>query len=186
MPFLDPAPDSPAPTETAVIVPVRAVEPVVQQHRRSLDPPAEWGIPAHVTALYPFVQQGAVDEQVAARLRTAIQPTRAFSCQFARTQWFREDVLWLDPDPADPFRRLTAAVWDAFPAYPPFGGAYDDVIPHLTIANRPTDGVLAMQAVESVIQPQLPVNAFIDRVLLIAGAQTPDSWRVLYEIPLNS
>jgi 2'-5' RNA ligase len=185
MRFLDPAPEAPASTETAVIVPVPAAESLVEQHRRDLDPSSQWGVPAHVTVLYPFVEPSAVDDHVCDVLYGAIESVSGFACQFARTRWFGEDVLWLDPSPADLFRRLTAAVWAAFPEYPPFGGVYDDVIPHLTIGNRPS-GLAAMQDAERALQPRLPVRAYIDRVLLIAGTQAAHSWRVLYEIPLAS
>jgi hypothetical protein len=49
-------------------------------------------------------------------------------CRFAGTQWFGEDVLWLAPEPSAPFLALTAAVHATFPHYPPFGGAFAEVI----------------------------------------------------------
>lgn len=54
----DPAP-SVAPTQTAVIVPVPAAEALVGSHRRRLDRAAGWGVPAHVTVLYPFLHPEA-------------------------------------------------------------------------------------------------------------------------------
>lgn len=165
---------------------VPEAEPVVEQHRRMLDPAAGWGVPAHVTVLYPFVHPSAVNEDVIARLHAVIRSTSAFSCQFARTRWFGDEVLWLEPLPADPFRTMTLAVWEAFPHYPPFGGAYDEVVPHLTVAQRSSSGKPPMQAAEGDVQSRLPVSAFIDRVLLVAGTQAADSWRTLSEIPLTS
>jgi len=94
---------------------VPAAEPVVAEHRRRLDPAAAWGVPAHVTVLYPFVDPSAVDEHVLALVAEAVIPVHAFECAFARSRWFGQDVLWLDPDPAQPFRDLTAAVSTAFP-----------------------------------------------------------------------
>ena len=43
------------PTESAVIVAVPAAEPAVRAHRQQFDRAAAWGVPAHVTVLYPFV-----------------------------------------------------------------------------------------------------------------------------------
>jgi hypothetical protein len=40
---------------SAVTVLVPAVEPAVARHRRDLDASATWGVPAHVTVLFPFV-----------------------------------------------------------------------------------------------------------------------------------
>ena len=105
------------------------------------------------------LSQSAVDETVLARWRAAIQSISAFSCEFARTRWFDEEVLWLDPAPADPFRQLTTAVWDAFADYPPFGGVYDEIVLHLTVAHqRSSDGIPLMQAVERAVHPLLPVE----------------------------
>ena len=95
-------------------------------------------------------------------------------------------MLWLDPEPADPFRSLTAAVWAAFPQHPPYGGAYDEVVPHLTVAERRSGDLAAMRAAESAVQQGLPLTAHIDRLLLIAGAPAPSTWRALQEIPLGS
>jgi len=43
-------------------------------------------------------------------------------------------VVWLEPDPAAPFVRLTREVWGGFPACPPYGRADDELEAHLTIA----------------------------------------------------
>ena len=44
-------------------------------------------------------------------------------------------MLYLAPEPDDGFRRLTEAVVQEWPEAPPYGGAYDDNIPHLTVAH---------------------------------------------------
>jgi len=56
----------------------------------------------------------------------AVASVPAFECTFARTRWFGEDVLWLAPEPDQPFRALTTALHRAFPQCPPFGGIYPD------------------------------------------------------------
>jgi hypothetical protein len=64
--FLQPHPDAPQPSETAVIVPMPAMEPLVEPHRRHLDRAAAWGVPAHVTVLYPFIEPAGIDDHVLA------------------------------------------------------------------------------------------------------------------------
>jgi hypothetical protein len=44
--YLNPAPDAPAPTETAVIAAVLAAEFLVSEHRQQFDVAAGWGAPA--------------------------------------------------------------------------------------------------------------------------------------------
>jgi 2'-5' RNA ligase len=183
---LSPLPGAPAPTQTAVIAAVPAVEPLVGRHRRTLDVAAAWGVPAHVTVLYPFVDPAAVDEYLVATLAAAVRSVAAFDCRFARTAWFGDDVVYLEPEPAQPFRDLTAAVWAAFPQHPPYGGAYEDVVPHLTVGERRLADVAALQAAERDVQQGLPAATRIEEVLLIAGTAAPASWRVLHRLPLGA
>ena len=182
--YLTPDPGAPAPTRTALIAPVPAVEPVVAEHRRHLDAASTWGIAAHVSVLYPFVPPSAVDDHVIATVARALAAVPAFDCSFARCRWFGQDVLWLEPDPAQPLRDLTAAVWTAFPAYPPYGGVHDEVVPHLTVADRPLGDLRALQAAEDAVQARLPVAARIDHVLLVAGTDASSSWAMLHRFDL--
>jgi 2'-5' RNA ligase superfamily len=99
MAHLTPVLDAPAPTQTAVIAPVPAAEPLVAEHRRHLDPADAWGVPAHVTVLFPFVEPAAVNEHVITTLVSAVAPIHSFDCCFVRTRWFGHDVLWLEPRP---------------------------------------------------------------------------------------
>ena len=186
MPHLSPASDAPPPTQTAVIVPVPAAEPLVSRHRRHLDAAASWGVPAHVTVLYPFVEPAEVDDDLIATLAAALSAVSAFDCRFARTRWFGQDVLWLDPEPAGPFRALTTSVWDAFPDHAPYGGAHDEVVPHLSIAERRLGSLPAVQGADQAVNTGLPLSTSIDTVLLIAGTQAPNSWRLLHEFRLGA
>jgi 2'-5' RNA ligase len=177
------------PTQTAVVVPVPAAEPVVGPVRERLDRAAGWGVPAHVTVLYPFVLPGDAERSVTA-LGAAVRSVPAFDCAFATTGWFGRDVLWLAPEPAEPFRRLTRAVWSAFPAHPPYAGEHDGSTPHLTVAERTLAderglGAGALDLVEAALLDRLPLHAHVDHVLLLAGAQQPGSWRTLHRLPLG-
>ena len=89
-----------------------------------------------MTVLFPFVSPDAIDSTVVEMLPDAMASARTFDSEFPRTGWFEQDVLWLAPVPAGPFRTLTSAVHTAFPSFPPFGGAYPDAAPHLTIGHR--------------------------------------------------
>jgi 2'-5' RNA ligase len=184
--YLNPAPDAPAPTATAVIAAVPAAEFLVSEHRQQLDVSAAWGVPAHVTVLYPFVAPEAISDDLITTLATAVRTVSAFDCCFVRTRWFDQDVLWLDPEPAQPFRQLTRAVWRAFPQYPPYGGAYDDVVPHLTIAEQRLADLPTLLAVERAVQSGLPLVTHIETVVLIAGTDVRSSWRVVHELYLDT
>ena len=52
----------------------------------------------------------------------AAEPVFAF--QLTAVRRF-PNVVWLEPEPAEPFQRLTRALAAAFPDYPPYGGAHE-------------------------------------------------------------
>ena len=174
----------PSAETSAVLVPVPEAEPLVAAHRRRLDPAGTWGVPAHVTVLFPFVPPAEVDDGVLALLADAVRSVAAFDCVFAHTQWFGDEVLWLAPDPDEPFKRLTAVVWEAFPGYPPYDGAHPEPTPHLTVGG-PIRAAVELRAAETAVRAGLPVHARLDHALLMAGTSEPDSWRVLHNLPLG-
>lgn len=73
-------------------------------------------MPAHVTVLFPFLSPQRIDESALAALCRAVASVAAFDVMLPRVGWFGTDVLWLAPEPPQPFRALTAAVWREFPA----------------------------------------------------------------------
>jgi 2'-5' RNA ligase len=175
----------PEATQTAVIVPVSAAEAVVAQHRQRLDVAASWGVPAHVTVLYPFVPPGQVDETVIDRLTAVFAAASPFTCTFDRCGWFGEDVLWLASDHDEEFRDLTDAVVERFPGHRPYGGQFDEVVPHLTVGESRRGTTDDLRAAAAEVSTRLPVTARIDHALLIAGTDQPDSWRTVAELPFG-
>jgi len=170
------------PTESAVLVPFPGLEPLVGPYRRRLDRAAARGVPPHVTVIYPFVPPSVCGETVG-RLAAAVADVPAFDCVFRRVDWFRDDVVWLAPEPDGPFRELTTAVWREFPDHPPYGGQFDDVIPHLTVGH--TD-LAAMRAAAASVEPGLPVRHRVDRVWVMAGTDALGSWRTVAEVSLRA
>jgi 2'-5' RNA ligase len=168
---------------TALIVAVPEAEPAVGRLRATLDRAAAWGVPAHVTVLYPFLPPDRITGAVTAAVRAAVATVARFEVTFRRTDSFGTDVLWLAPEPDTGFRALTAAVWHRFPDTPPYEGAHDDVVPHLTIAEG--QPVTVLRDAQDTVAAHLPFAATVDRVRLIAGSAAPDSWRTLDEFPLR-
>lgn len=188
MPFASPSP-SPLgpPTHSAVIVAVTEAEPAVAHHRRQHDASASWGVPAHVTVLYPFMDPADLDEGVHARLARAVGAVTGFSAAFPRTDWFDEQVLWLAPEPAEPFRELTRSVAAAFPEHQPYGGVFDDVVPHLTVGMQsPHAPAESLRGVERQVRPTLPVKATVTEVQVIVGRpEVGGRWDVVARLPLG-
>ncbi|MDX3234615.1 2'-5' RNA ligase family protein [Streptomyces sp. ME03-5709C] len=90
-------------------------------------------MPAHVTLLFPFLEASRVDSDVCAAVDAVIGRHRSFEIRFEHCgRW--PGVLCLVPRPDMPLRRLTEAIADRWPEAPSFGGRFDDVVPHLTVA----------------------------------------------------
>ena len=71
----------------------------------------------------------------------------------------------LVPEPAEPFAALTRLLWDEWPECPPFGGAFDDIAPHVVVAIDPSAADRA--AIEAALAPRLPLAARAAEVLLV-------------------
>ena len=173
-----------APTSSALVVPVPAAETVVGESRRVLDHTAAWGVPAHVTVLYPFLAPERLTSHVLTDVAAIVHRVAAFDCVFAEVRWFGEDAVWLAPEPAGPFRALTAALWRHFPDCPPYRGRHDDVVPHLTVGSAAAGTLDGMRRAAEQVRPRLPVHARVDQVSLLTGADAPGSWRTVAEFPL--
>jgi hypothetical protein len=60
------------------------------------------------------------------------------------------------------------------------------VVPHLSIAERRLGSLPAVQGAEQAVNTGLPLSTSIETVLLIAGTQAPNSWRLLHEFRLGA
>jgi 2'-5' RNA ligase len=149
--------------QTGVVVPVPAADPIVAAWRAQFDSSAAEGMPAHITALCPFLAPGRLTDSVMARLLGVCAELPAQEIAFRRTGRF-PGVLYLEPEPADSLRRLTTAIAEEWPETHPYGGAFDDVIPHLTIAQDVDDAVLA--DIEDDVLRALPVQTRLEEACL--------------------
>ena len=135
------------PSESALIVAVPEVEGLVGPFRARHDPAAAEGVPAHVTVLYPFLRPEKITAQVERTLSELFAALPAFHSSFTDVRRF-PDVLYLSPEPAEPFRRLTERVFARFPGSPPYEGRFADVVPHVTVAHAASAAQLDEVAAE--------------------------------------
>jgi 2'-5' RNA ligase len=125
---------------SGLLVPIPEAEAVIGALRLRHDPVAALGIPAHVTVLFPFVPAAAVDDDLDDALRTVFGRCTAFGYGFGRVGRFGDTTVFLEPEPADAFATLTRQVEAQWPHYPPYEGAFDVVIPHLTVGDQLASG----------------------------------------------
>ena len=169
---------------TGLVVVVPEAEAVVGPLRARLDMHAALGVPAHVTVLFPFVPAAELDDRLLGRLAGVLAVARPFDYSFLSTGWFGDDVVWLGPDDPVPFQQLTARVVNAFPAHPPFAGAFgDDVVPHLTIGHRHPRAELV--DAERTVLPRLPVTGRAQEVVLLTEDARGGRWSAAARFPLS-
>lgn len=142
---------------SALLMLVAEAEPCVGPLRARFDPSAQQGLPAHITLLYPFFAPDAISDALIASLRARFAQHRSFSFALTGLCGF-PGVAYLRPDPLEPFDALIQDLSQAFPAYPPYGGAFPRPMPHLTVAHAPV-AALEVATVEALgsAGPRLPL-----------------------------
>jgi 2'-5' RNA ligase len=156
---------SSTPDSTLVIL-VPSAEATVAKLRRRLDRLAAWAVPAHITVLYPFAAPDSISDEVVVRLARILERVRAFDFALTTIGWFDERVLYLSPTPVAPFIEITNAIAAEFPEYTPYGGAYDKVVPHLTVGEGASRW--RMRRAARRLEPHLPIEATATEVNLMA------------------
>jgi hypothetical protein len=144
--------------ESAILLCVPEVEPLVHEWRLKGDPSAAHGVPAHVTLLYPFLPVDALDDGVIAELRWFFQGIDAFRVSFTSVQRFEQaGVVWIAPE-SDALVQLTRALVRRWPECPPYSGTIpiDELTPHLTIVQ--TDDRALRQSAANAVSPGLPLE----------------------------
>jgi 2'-5' RNA ligase len=166
-------------SESAIVVRV-AVPAAIDRLRRRWDRAAGLAVPAHVTIVYPFMPPKALDRGVRRALAEVAADHEPFDVRFTSLGRF-PGLVYAAPDPSAPFARLTEGVVARFPDFPPYGGAFDEIIPHLTIAES-TEAPLDDVATEAAAA--LPFGHRVSRLAVLV--QGPDDrWHSLWRLRLG-
>ena len=165
--------------ESAIAVRV-PIPPALERIRRRWDASAAAGVPAHVTILYPFLPPSELHPTVREELVAVTASVQPFDVRFATIGRF-PTVVYLAPEPSAPFAALTSAVTARYPDYPPYGGAFEEVIHHLTLVESPT---VELDGIATSAEPLLP---FVQRVtaLEVIAEGSDGRWRLRWRIPLG-
>jgi 2'-5' RNA ligase len=158
-------------SELALVVPFEELAPIVDDLReRACDSKPSHGMPPHVTLLVPA-------PRAADAISGVLAPFPAFDVAFARLDRF-PGVLWLAPEPAEPFSQMIEALVQEFPDQPPYGGAFAEIVPHLTIAQ------CGLEEAAETVQMHLPLHARAERAALLEQTQS-DRWREVASFELG-
>lgn len=121
---------------SVVVIPVREAEDVVRPRAEQVHPellPVDQSAAAHITLLAPFYPPARIDDAVVHRLTRVFADIVPFRFDLDNVCEFPSGAVYLAPEPAGAFRFLTQDLHREFPDFPPYGGAFDDIVPHLTV-----------------------------------------------------
>ena len=159
--------------QSALIVPALELVPFVGSFRQRYDPGAAAGVPPHVTVMYPFLDPPRLTSEVLAQLARLVMDRQAFKYSVVDVREFEGGVLYLAPEPADPFMALTESVGRTFEVTP-YGGAHATVVPHVTVAQTATD--VERARIADILKRSLPQAALAAEIWLLVGSNER-GWR---------
>lgn len=151
---------------SALALEVRGAQPLVGEIRARYDPSGRRGFPPHITLLAPFVPPDEITDALLDDLRELFGRLGPFDFELTRTGRF-PGTLYLAPEPVERVAGLIDALVARYPDYPPYGGEFDTVVPHLTVAHGVPEPTLA--ALELVVASGLPLRARAHTVVLMEG-----------------
>lgn len=153
---------------SSVQVPVPDLEAVVRPRleRRSPDdvPADPDDTVAHITLLGPFAELTDLTDGVLDELERFFSDVTPFAYTLTGIHTFPGGTIYLAPTPAAPFRQLTLALTRLFPEHPPYGGAFDDVVPHLSVPMPEGEDV---EALEFELGPRFPLTTHAQEAALV-------------------
>ncbi len=156
---------------STLAVPVPAAAAVMPQRPPGQPPP-------RITILFPFIAPARIDFALEAAIREMAAKAAPFEFALARVGRF-PGVLYLAPVPSEPFKRLTAECTARWPELPPYGGAYDEVVPHLTVAEGAEPPGLA-----EALERRLPLRTEATHLALLVRDRR-SRWSIRARFPLG-
>jgi 2'-5' RNA ligase len=152
--------------DSSLFIPVPEAEDLVAPLRSQYDRTAPVGFPAHITLLYPFLPAAEIDGSVEADLRDVFSSVAPFSFTLGGVCGFR-GLVWLTPEPREPYLELTAELRRRYPHLSPYGNPDRGIVaPHLTVARSPDLQFLVH--VSRTLAAALPIAAVARDVWLLA------------------
>jgi 2'-5' RNA ligase len=161
--------------KTALVIVIDDAEPFDEVRRELMPDEFSSGVPFHVTLLLPFGEQE--DEA-----REFFAEAKPFEFELTRVATW-PDVVYLVPEPDDELRSLMRTLFARFPEWPPYGGIYEEVVPHATLGEGVDAAEVAPDA-ERRLAPHLPHRCQARDVSLLEEF-APNRWRERERLPLG-
>jgi len=168
--------------ESGFIVCVPEAEAMVGSLRERFDSSARLGVPAHVTVLFPFMSPENITASVVQRIASVLREAQRFEFLLAKVARFPA-TAYLEPEPAATFIALTESLAREFPQFPPFGGEFPTIIPHLTVAHgSATEAEVAEAELAASLALHGPITSVCSSIVLMENSS--GTWRQMHVFPL--
>src|SRR5205085_2386586 len=138
-------------------------------------------VPGHITLLAPFLPEDQLDDGTWETLGEFFADITPFSFELTDVCEFPSGVTYLAPEPAATFRRLTSELHRLFPEFPPYGGAFDEIVPHLTV---PLSEGESLGTLTATLAPGLPLGVHAASAAVFVTDE--DGTRVLGALPFGT
>ncbi|MEM7332627.1 MAG: 2'-5' RNA ligase family protein [Chloroflexota bacterium] len=122
---------------TGLVIPFPDIEQAIGAYRRAFILPTTFGLMAHLTVIFPFMPRNEMTTAVTETLQALFYQIPPIEYTISGLATFPQ-VLYLEMDDERPFIELIQAVEREYPKYPSFGGQFESIIPHITIAKNET------------------------------------------------
>jgi 2'-5' RNA ligase len=154
------------PRESSIDLNFPELGPLVDRWRLPTVPIASRGVPPHISLLYPWRSAPLAHSDLEAATE-AIRGIPPFEMVLRKLDRF-PGVLFLLPEPDDTLRALIKRLIVAFPDTPPYGGAFVDPVPHVTLAKASSEDELDRleQEVIEALAPELPLVIVVREIAL--------------------
>jgi hypothetical protein len=152
---------------TGILIPVREADVVVRARAMQVQPellPSDDGTAAHITLLAPFMAASDLDPGVLGELAGFFAEVTPFGYELTSVAEFPGGTVYLTPEPPDVFRRLTLGLSRLFPEFPPYGGEFDDVVPHLSVPMPPGEDASTLR---TALHGRFPMRAHATEARLV-------------------
>jgi len=132
--------------------------------------------------MFPFVPPPALTVGSIDTLEKLLSATRAFQFSLIRVNEFEQGVVYLEPEPAQPFAQLTRAISQRFGILP-FGGDFgEEPVPHLTVGI--VESADTRQELVNLLRPVVPVVIMAEEAWLMVGSHASD-WNIVRRMPFR-
>jgi hypothetical protein len=154
-----------------LLIPVREAETIVRQRALQVAPallPRDHGLAAHITLLAPFMPREAIHDGVIGELDHFFADVISFGYRLAEVSEFPSGPTYLSPEPSDIFRRLAHGLHRLFPEFPPYGGQFGEIIPHLSVPLPDGEDTASLR---TAVRRKLPIEAHATEAALVWSAE---------------